>query len=124
MTPAELRPLVNRADIYKMSLGKNARYRAEALEKGVLVFGSEKAFHQAVLSGDEAEIARTGRLIKSDQYPSAGAPRERVLRMAGFDRNLPVAPEKHLDRALGRGHRLPALGFDRGHFQPCPRGNR
>ena len=74
MTPAELRPLVNRADIYKMSLGKNARYRAEALEKGVLVFGSEKAFHQAVLSGDEAEIARTGRLIKSDQYPSAGAP--------------------------------------------------
>jgi hypothetical protein len=74
MTPAELRPLVNTADIYKMSLGKNARYRAEALEKGVLVFGSEKAFHQAVLSGNEAEIARTGRLIKSDQYPSAGAP--------------------------------------------------
>jgi hypothetical protein len=74
MTPAELRPLVANANIYKMSLGKTAKFRKEALEKDVLVFASEKVFHEAVLSGDETEIARTGRLIKTEHYPSAGAP--------------------------------------------------
>jgi hypothetical protein len=74
MTPAELRPLVTSAKIYKMSLGKNALYREEAILKNVLVFGSEKKFYDAVVSGVDAEIARTGQLIKADQYPSAGAP--------------------------------------------------
>ncbi len=74
MTPGELRPIVTTADMYKMSLGKDARYRTEALKNDVLIFGSEKAFHEAVISGDETEIARTGRLIKTDKYPSAGAP--------------------------------------------------
>ncbi len=73
MTPAELRPVVANAAIYKMSLGKTASYRKEALDKGVLVFGSEKAFHQAVISGDEAAIARTGALVKADLYPRGGA---------------------------------------------------
>lgn len=73
MTPAELRSLVATADIYKMSLGKTASYRKEAMEQGVLVFGSEKAFHEAVISGDEAAIARAGALVKSDRYLRGGA---------------------------------------------------
>jgi hypothetical protein len=73
MTPAELRPLVANAEIFKMSLGKTASYRKEAMDKGVLVFGSEKAFHEAVLSSDEAAIARAGALVKSDRYVRGGA---------------------------------------------------
>ena len=75
MTPAELRLQVNASGpIYKMSLGKNAAYRAEALKNDVLVFGSEKVFHDAVVSGDETRIARAGRLVRTDKYSSGGAP--------------------------------------------------
>ena len=74
MTPAELRVSVATTGLYKMSLGKSARYRKEALDRGVLVFQSEAAFHQAVLTGDDAQIRRTGRLIKSDVHPRADAP--------------------------------------------------
>ncbi len=73
MTPAELRLLVAKADIYKMSLGKTAIYRKEAVEKGVLVFGSEKAVYGAVISGDEAAIASAGGRVRSDNYPRGGA---------------------------------------------------
>lgn len=73
MTPGELRRLVDKALIYKMSLGKGAEFRSEAKLKNVLVFGSEKKFYEAVVGGDEAMIARIGNLIKTDQYPSAGA---------------------------------------------------
>lgn len=73
MTPAELRLIVASADIYKMSLGKTAIYRKEAVEKGVLVFGSEKVFYEAVISGDEAAIASAGARVKSDNYPRGGA---------------------------------------------------
>lgn len=74
MTPDELRTLVSDADIYKMSLGKKALYRAEAIKCGALVFISEKRFYEAVVSGDEANITKYGRLIKTDQYPLGGAP--------------------------------------------------
>ena len=73
MTPAELRILIAKADIYKMSLGKNAKYRSEALDKNVLVYGSEKNFYEAVIAGDKNEIARRGPLIRGDDYPSGGA---------------------------------------------------
>lgn len=73
MTPAELRLLVAKAEIYKMSLGKTAVYRKEAVEKGVLVFGSEKAFYEAVISGNETAIASAGARVKSDNYPRGGA---------------------------------------------------
>lgn len=73
MSPLELRNLVKNAVIYKMSLGKNARFRAEATAQNVLVFGSEKKFYEAVVTGDENEIARRGQLIKVEAYPSAGA---------------------------------------------------
>lgn len=74
MTPAELRAAVAAADIYKMSLGKSARYRQEALDQGVLVFQSEAAFHAAVLSGNEAEIRRTGRRVRTDNHPQGNGP--------------------------------------------------
>jgi hypothetical protein len=74
MTPSELRLLVAAGDMYKMSLGKSSQYRAEAISKGVLVFGSEKKFYDAVVSGDEEKIKTTGQLINAEKYRSAGAP--------------------------------------------------
>lgn len=74
MTRATLRSIIGTAPIYKMSLGKSARFRAEALEHGVLVFESETEFHAAVLAGNHEEIERTGRLVKSETYPNGNAP--------------------------------------------------
>jgi hypothetical protein len=60
--------------MYKMSLGKSARYREEALARGVLVFQCEAAFHKAVLSDDAVETARACRRVKTDIYPDGNAP--------------------------------------------------
>lgn len=73
MTPGELRKAVTGADVFKMSLGKSAAYRAEAFDRGVLVFQCEKAFHEAVVSGDESTMRRTGRRVRTDKYPDGGA---------------------------------------------------
>jgi hypothetical protein len=74
VTPAELPLAVREADVFKMSLGKSARYREEALVNQALIFQSEKRFHEAVLSGSEAEIRRTGRLLRTDNYPQGNGP--------------------------------------------------
>ena len=74
MTAAELRNLVTIADIYKMSLGRGAQYRAEALSENALVFASEKKFFDAAVSREYESITHWGRLIKTDKYPFAGAP--------------------------------------------------
>jgi hypothetical protein len=74
MTPGELRAIVAGADIYKMSLGKSARYLDEALKAGSLVFESEADFNEAVVRGDTAAIYRIGHKIRTADYPQAGAP--------------------------------------------------
>lgn len=79
MTPGELRKVVAGSDIYKMSLGRSARYQDEALKKGTLVFESEAEFDKAVISGDTAEIYRIGRNLKNASYPQAGAPDNAIL---------------------------------------------
>jgi len=74
MTPGEIRSLVASSDLYKMSLGKSARYREEALREGVLLFVSGKSFYNAVATGDDAEIARVGRRIRTENHPEGNAP--------------------------------------------------
>lgn len=74
MTRGELRSLIRGADIYKMSLGKAARYREEALQERALVFQSEASFHDAVLSGDADAIHRAGKEVKAVQYPRGNGP--------------------------------------------------
>lgn len=74
-TPDELRRLVIASGpIYKISLGRAASDRAEAMEKNVLVFRSEKNFYEAIRSDDEAEITRTAQLLKSTKYPAGNPP--------------------------------------------------
>lgn len=70
-----LKSLVESAPIYKMSLGKNARYRVEALDVGALVFQSEQKLYDAVVSGIPSEIERAGLGVKTDEYKNANAPR-------------------------------------------------
>lgn len=72
-TQGQLREIVRSAPIYKMSLGKGARYRKEALEKGVLIFQSERRFFDAVMGGVPSEIAAAGRLIRNTTYPQGHA---------------------------------------------------
>ena len=74
MTPGEMRLLVASADFYKMSLGKSARYREEAIREGVLVFVSGNSFYHAVAAGNDAEIARVGRGIRTENHPEGNAP--------------------------------------------------
>lgn len=71
---SELRALVGTADIYKISLGRNATLREEALKHGALVFASEKTLFEAVMAGDETAIARAGRNVRDAKYPRAGVP--------------------------------------------------
>lgn len=73
MTPFELRALIAKADVYKMSLGKSSRYEKEALSSGNLVFQSEAALHEAVLNGDKVGILKAGSRVKNDKYPQGGA---------------------------------------------------
>lgn len=60
--------------MYKMSLGKEACYRQEALDQGVLVFESERRFYDAVVAEDEGAILAAGRQVRSENYPQANAP--------------------------------------------------
>lgn len=73
MTPRELRKAVAGADVFKISFGKSAAHRTEAFDRGVLVFQCEKTFHEAVLSGDEVTIRRTGRHVKTEKYLDGAA---------------------------------------------------
>ena len=73
LAPSKLRGIIDGAPIFKMSLGKNARFRAEAIEKRSLIFSSELLFYRAVQDKDESEVERYGALVKSEQYPKAGA---------------------------------------------------
>lgn len=75
MHRVELVELIRHAEIYKMSLGKSARYREEALEVGALIFQSEVGFYDAVVSGDEKRIEAAAALVKSADYPNANPPR-------------------------------------------------
>lgn len=70
----DLRPQVESGNIYKMSLGKSAIYEKEAVERGALIFQSEKQFHDAVISKDSLAIARAGALVKAERYPNGKAP--------------------------------------------------
>ena len=74
MTRAELREFVRKAELYKMSLGKTARYRAEALAGGVLVFQSETRFYDAVVANDLTLIRTAGLAIRNTEHPRGGAP--------------------------------------------------
>ncbi|WP_319545929.1 hypothetical protein [Ruegeria conchae] len=69
-----LRSIIDTAPIYKMSLGKSAAYEEEALERGALLFQTEAQLYDAVVAGDQAQIATAGALVKSENYPDAGAP--------------------------------------------------
>jgi hypothetical protein len=106
MRPIELRPIIETAPIYKMSLGKSAAYEAEALERGALLFQSEARLYDAVISGDEMAVERAGVKVKSENYPSANAPRNAWIVWANNIRtflNLPSGSlvlhwEAHRDR--------------------------
>jgi hypothetical protein len=74
MSLKQLKALINTAPIYKMSLGKHARYRTEALAVGALVFQSEQSLYDAVVAGSAADIAAAARMVKADRYPNANAP--------------------------------------------------
>jgi hypothetical protein len=74
MRPDELREAVQKATIYKMSLGKDGNLEEEALRDGALMFQSERRFFEAVKTGDAASILRTGKRIINDSYRSADAP--------------------------------------------------
>lgn len=74
LTRGGVRAILRDAPIYKMSLGKSARYRAEALENAVLVFQSEITFYDAVIRGDDEAIAAAGKAIRHENYPGGGAP--------------------------------------------------
>jgi hypothetical protein len=74
LTPGELRSLIASADVYKMALGKSARYREEALREGVLVFQSERDLYHAVVAGDDAAVARAGRRVRTENHPEGNAP--------------------------------------------------
>jgi len=74
VTPGELRELIREADIYKMSLGKSARYREEALQQGVLVFQTDVSFYNAVIAGNDAEILRAGKSLRGIKYPEGNPP--------------------------------------------------
>lgn len=73
LTRGQLREVVRTAPIYKMSLGKGARYRQEALASGSLIFQSEAKFFDAVMHGDRAAIEKAGSLIRSSTYPQGNA---------------------------------------------------
>lgn len=74
MHRTELRNAVRSANIYKMSLGKSARYRSEASGSEALVFQSEVELYDAVAAGDEASIALAGSKVRADRYPNGNAP--------------------------------------------------
>jgi hypothetical protein len=74
MRRKELRELIRTAEIYKMSLGKNAAYRQEALRVDALVFQSEIGLYDAVVAGDRARIAAAAVVVKAEKYPKANAP--------------------------------------------------
>ena len=74
MTRGEVSALIATTDVYKMSLGRSGRFREEALSQGVLVFESTTDFHNAVTSGDEILIRRSGVLVRAERYPRGGAP--------------------------------------------------
>jgi len=74
MSLKRLKTLIDTAPIYKMSLGKRARYRTEALAVGALVFQSEQRLHDAVVTGSAADIASAASMVKADRYPNANAP--------------------------------------------------
>ncbi len=65
---------VRTSPVYKMSLGKNARYREEALRAGALVFQSEKRLYDAVVEGAPEEVRRAAIAVKTAEYPKANAP--------------------------------------------------
>ena len=74
MSLKQLKTLIDTVPIYKMSLGKHARYRTEALAAGALVFQSEQSLYDAVVAGSAADIAAAARTVKADRYPTANAP--------------------------------------------------
>ncbi|WP_184504155.1 hypothetical protein [Sphingomonas endophytica] len=74
MSLKHLKTLISTAPIYKMSLGKHARYRTEALSVGALVFQSEQSLYDAVVAEVVADIAAAARTVKADKYPNANAP--------------------------------------------------
>jgi hypothetical protein len=74
MRRSELRELIRTADLYKMSLGKSAAYRAEALQSGHLVFQSEVNLFDAVVAGDREGISAAAARVKAENYPKANAP--------------------------------------------------
>jgi hypothetical protein len=75
MSLKAIKTLIQTAPIYKMSLGKNARYRQEAIERGALVFQSEQRLYDAVVLGAQDGIEQAALLVKTDEYPKANAPR-------------------------------------------------
>lgn len=74
MTPGELRKIIRKTSIYKMSLGKSGTHEEEALAGGTLIFDSEAAFYKATVGGNESDIRRSGRRLVNSTYPKGGAP--------------------------------------------------
>jgi hypothetical protein len=70
-----IKGLIETAPVFKMSLGKNARYRGEAMNRRTLVFQSEHRLYDSVAAGAEAEIERAALQVKTEDYPNANAPR-------------------------------------------------
>jgi len=103
---SELRELIRTSEIYKISLGRSATLRAEALRDSALVFASEKFLYAAVMSGDDAKIARAGKAVRVPEYPSGNAPDKTISKWRGSIetfRSLPVGTlVLHWDSAQDR----------------------
>jgi len=95
-TRGQLKEIAADAPIFKMSLGKGARYRREALDGGNLIFQSEKRLFDAVMNDDAAEIRAAGRLIRNSTYPQGDAKAAAVDVWARSIRTFTTLPERTL----------------------------
>lgn len=95
-TRGQLREIAADAPIFKMSLGKGARYRREALDSGSLIFQSEKRLFDAVMNEGVAEIRAAGRLIRNSTYPRGEAKAGAVDVWARSIRTFTTLPERTL----------------------------
>lgn len=79
-----------------MSLGRSASYEKEAIDRGAMVFGVDADFHAAVLGGDEDEIRRVGRRIKTDESPNGNSSDNAIATWRGTITNFRTLPRHTL----------------------------
>lgn len=96
LTRGQLKEILADAPIFKMSLGKGARYRREALDGGSLIFQSEKRLFDAVMNEDASEIRAAGRLIRNSTYPRGEAKAAAVDVWVRSIRTFTTLPERTL----------------------------